>query len=103
MNVRAKGRRGQQMAADVLRNLDWSVAELNAGTVAEDFIAVNPDGVSYSVEVKNTKSITTLHREQAMRQAKARKLPWMLMSHIAGTSAWLVQRQGCKPTVWGGE
>lgn len=100
---RAKGRRGQQMAGEVLRGRDWSVAELNAGTSAEDFIAVSPDGVSYSVEVKNTVSITTAHRDQAMRQAKARKLPWMLMSHIAGTSAWLVQRQGCKPIVWGGE
>jgi hypothetical protein len=24
----------------------------------------------------------------------------MLLSHIEGTSCWLVQRQGRKPTVW---
>ncbi len=100
MNARAKGRRGQQMAADVLRSRDWSVAELNAGSAVEDFIAVSPTGESYSVEVKNTQAITTAHRQQAMRQAKERKLPWMLMSRIAGTSSWLVQSQNATPRVW---
>ena len=98
---RNKGRRGQREAADMLRSRDWSVAELNSGTVAEDFIAVDPSGRSYSVEVKNTLAITTAHREQAMRQAKERKLPWMLLSKIAGTSAWLVQRQAEAPVVMG--
>jgi hypothetical protein len=83
----------------MLRSRDWSVAELNAGTVAEDFIAVSPIGQSYSVEVKNTVAITVEHRNQAMRQAKERKLPWMLVSKIAGTSSWLVQRQGENPVV----
>jgi hypothetical protein len=83
----------------MLRSRDWSVAELNAGTVAEDFIAVSPGGQSYSVEVKNTVAITVEHRNQAMRQAKKRKLPWMLVSKIAGTSSWLVQRQGENPVV----
>ena len=97
---RSKGRRGQQEAGNMLKSRDWSVAELNAGTVAEDFIAVGPFGTSYSVEVKNTVAITVEHRKQAMRQAKERKLPWMLLSKIAGTSCWLVQRQGCDPVVW---
>lgn len=96
---RDKGRRGQREAADMLRSRDWSVAELNSGTVAEDFIAVDPSGRSYSVEVKNTVAITTAHRQQAMTQAKARKMPWMLVSRIAGTSAWLVQRQAEQPVV----
>lgn len=96
---RDKGRRGQREAADMLRSRDWSVAELNGGTVAEDFIAVDPNGKSYSVEVKNTVAITTAHRHQAMRQAQARKLPWMLLSKIAGTSSWLVQRQAEQPVV----
>ena len=26
--------------------------------------------------------------------------PWMLLSKIAGTSSWLVQRQGMAPVVW---
>ena len=97
---RNKGRKGQREAADLLRSRDWSVAELNAGTVAEDFLAVNPDGQSFSVEVKNTVAILEAHRKQAMDQAKARRLPWMLVSKISGTSSWLVQRQGEKPTVW---
>ena len=60
MNARAKGRRGQQMAADVLRSRDWSVAELNAGSAVEDFIAVSPNGESFSVEVKNTQAIRAI-------------------------------------------
>ena len=98
---RDKGRRGQREAQALLTSRDWSVAELNGGTSAEDFIAVDRwDGKSYSVEVKNTVSITTAHRAQAMTQAKARSLPWMLLSKIAGTSSWLVQRQGHRPAVW---
>lgn len=83
----------------MLRSRDWSVAELNSGTVAEDFIAVDPSGKSYSVEVKNTVAITVKHRDQAKAQAKARKLPWLLISKIAGTKAWLVQRQSETPVV----
>ena len=40
------------------------------------------------------------HRQQAMRQAQARKMPWMLASKIAGTGSWLVQRQGDRPVCW---
>lgn len=97
---RSKGRRGQQEARALLESRDWSVAELNNGSEVEDFIVVSPEGKSYSAEVKNTAAITTAHRQQAMKQGQARKLPWMLLSHIAGTSSWLVQRQGEKPVVW---
>lgn len=99
-STRSKGRRGQTEFAALLRNRDWSVAELNAGTSAEDFIAVSPVGVSYAVEVKNTEAITTAHRRQAMKQAEARRLPWLLASKIAGTGSWLVQRQGDRPVCW---
>ena len=54
MNARSKGRRGQQQARDLLTERDWTAAELNSGTSVEDFIAVDPDGKSYSVELKNT-------------------------------------------------
>ena len=37
--------------------------------------------------------------KEADREA-VRKLPWMLASKIAGTSAWLIQRKDEKPTVW---
>ena len=86
------------MAQDLLLDRDWCVAELNAGTAAEDFWATDETGVTWSIEVKNTAAITTAHRQQAMRQAG--RLPWMLMSHIAGTNAWLIQRKGQNPTVW---
>lgn len=97
---RDKGRKGQREAQHLLQNRDWRTAELNAGTAAEDLIAVDPFGQSWSVEVKNTVAITTAHRAQAMTQGKARRLPWMLISKIAGTSSWLIQRQGMRPSVW---
>lgn len=98
---RSKGRRGQAEAQALLRARDWSVAELNAGTAREDFWACDLlTGKTYSVEVKNTTAITTAHRVQAMRQAQTAKLPWMLCSKIAGTSSWLIQRQGERPVVW---
>ena len=102
-NARSKGRRGQQEARELLTGRDWSVAELNAGTAVEDFIATDPNGKAYAVEVKNTKAITMEHRKQAMEQAIKRRLPWMLVSKIAGTSCWLIQRQGERPIVWGEE
>lgn len=97
---RSKGRRGQLIAQQLLKSRDWAVAELNSGTATEDFIATDQDGNQWAVEVKNTKAITTTHRAQAMAQAKARKLPWMLMSHIDGTQSWLIQRKGRRPAVW---
>ena len=97
---RDKGRRGQQQFGDLLESRDWRCAELNGGSSVEDFIAISPDGKSYSAEVKNTVAITKAHRDQAMRQAKARKLPWLLASKIAGTSCFLIQREGDKPVVW---
>lgn len=97
---RDKGRRGQQQARELLTSRDWRCVEVNSGTAVEDFIAIDPQGVTWSVEVKNTVAITVEHRKQAMRQAEANRLPWMLLSHIAGTSSWLVQRKGEKPVVW---
>ena len=98
---RNKGRRGQQEARDLLTSRDWSVAELNNGTAVEDFWACDLNsGKTYSVEVKNTIAITTAHRKQAQAQAAKSKLPWLLMNKIAGTSSWLVQRQGAVPVVW---
>ena len=98
---RNKGRRGQLEARELLTSRDWSVAELNSGTAKEDFWACDlVGGKTYSVEVKNTTAITVAHRKQCMEQAARSKLPWLLLSKIAGTSSWLVQRQGEKPVVW---
>lgn len=97
---RDKGRRGQSQAENLLRSRDWQTDPISAGIKREDIIAVDPNGKQWSVEVKNCASISTFHRLQAMEQAKKRKLPWMLMSKVAGTRAWLIQRQGHIPTVW---
>jgi Holliday junction resolvase-like predicted endonuclease len=97
---RNKGRKGQREAMALLRERDWEVAELNAGTASEDLLATDRGGTVWSVEVKNTATITQAHRKQAMAQAKLRHRPWMLMNKIAGTSSYLVQRQGERPTVW---
>ena len=97
---RSKGRRGQQQAQRLFADRDWIVHELNAGTSVADFLVGDPDGRIWLVEVKNTAAITTAHRKQAMDQAARKKLPWLLISHLAGTSSWLVQRQGERPVVW---
>jgi hypothetical protein len=97
---RDKGRRGQSTAENLLKDHDWSTIPVSAGVHAEDLVAVDPFGTTWSVEVKNCVVISVAHRQQAMAQAKARKLPWMLMSKIAGTGFWLVQRQGMNPVVW---
>ena len=97
---RNKGRRGQTAAMNLLRDRDWIVADLSAGVSCEDGLATCPDGHLWAVEVKNTVSITVIHRNQAMRQAKERRAKWMLISKIHGTKSWLVQRQGMKPAVW---
>jgi hypothetical protein len=98
--ARSKGRRGQQAAQRLFADRDWVVHELNAGTAVADFLAGDPNGKIWLVEVKNTTSITAAHRKQAMDQAARKRMAWLLISHIAGTSSWLVQRQGEDPVVW---
>ena len=97
---RDKGRRGQTVAETMLTSRDWTVDPITAGVKREDMIATSPEGIVYSVEVKNCIVISLAHRKQAMEQARARKLPWMLMSKIHGTHCWLVQRRNCMPVVW---
>lgn len=99
-SARSKGRRGETAAKDLLTSRDWVVADLSAGLSSEDLLVTDPTGKVWACEVKNTAAITTAHRKQAMEQALKRRAPWMLMSKIAGTSCWLVQRQGFPPVVW---
>ena len=101
--ARNRGRRGQTAAANILRSRDWTVADLSAGVECEDIIATDPDGRTWSVEVKNTRAHTIQHISQANEQARRRKLPWMLMWHRHGSSEWFVFRQGQKTQVWGGD
>ena len=97
---RAKGARGQSVAASLLRDRDWVVDQITAGIGSHDFTATDPDGRTWAVEVKNCAGILPGHKRQAMEQGKARRLPWLLMNKVAGSSSWLVQRQGAAPCVW---
>ena len=97
---RRKGAKGQNQAATLLRERDWVVDQITAGIAAGDLIGTDSAGKTWCVEVKNCAGILPGHIKQAMEQAKKRRLPWMLMSKIAGTSSWLIQRQADKPMVW---
>jgi len=99
---RNKGRRGQTEAFNLLRDRDWNVVETTSGQEVEDAVAIDPNGQAWSVEVKNTVAIQIrLFLAQARRQAKERKLPWMLMAKIDGGFGWLVLRQGeRKGQIW---
>lgn len=97
---RRKGADGQCMAANMLRSRDWTVDQVTAGVAAADLIATDPDGRAWACEVKNCATITPAHKRQAIEQGRSRKLPWMLMSKIADSSSWLVQRKGHRPVVW---
>ena len=98
--ARRQGRDGETEAKNILLSRDWVIADLSSGLSCEDLLGTDPDGISWSIEVKATAAITIKHREQAMRQAEKRKARWMLMSKILQTSSFLVQRQGHMPTVW---
>ena len=97
---RTKGRKGQTEFSNMLRDRDFNVVDTTAGKENEDCLAIAPDGTIWAVEIKKTAMITPAHLKQAMNQAKERKAKWMLANHIAGTSSWLVRRQGMLPTVW---
>ena len=97
---RSKGVRGSTEAKNLLLSRDWTVNTLTSGIACGDLIAIEPSGVTWLAEVKNTAAITTAHRKQAQTQAAKSKLPWLLMNKISGTSSWLVQRQGERPVVW---
>lgn len=97
---RDKGRRGQTAAANLLKDRDWIIVPVTAGVKCEDIVGTDGMGRQWSIEVKNCVNITQAHVAQAKEQAKARRLPWMLMSKIAGTSSWLIQQQGMRPSIW---
>lgn len=97
---RSKGRRGETAFKNLLTSRDWSVADLSSGISSEDLLVIDPDGVTWSCEVKNTMNIMLSHFYQAKRQAAERKARWMLANKLHGTTSWLVRRQGEKPVVW---
>jgi Holliday junction resolvase-like predicted endonuclease len=97
---RRKGRAGETAAKHLLLERDYVVDDLSGGITSADLIATDAAGATWCVEVKNCAGILPGHKAQAMRQAASRRLRWMLISKLAGTSSWLVQRQGERPCVW---
>ena len=100
MTSRSKGRKGETRAEALLLEHDFIVYDMTSGKKCADFIAHDPTGVIWSVEVKN-RIVWEFEPfyAQAKRYRKG-KSRWMLMLHIPQTSSWLVLRQGMKPTVW---
>ena len=98
---RNKGKRGERAFRLILADLDWSVVNTGDGDTVEDAWAVDPNGCTWSVEIKNCKLIDLCrYRKQAREQAARSKLPWLLAVKLPNTSSWLVERQGEKPIVW---
>lgn len=101
--TRSKGRRGETAALALLTERDFSCEDMSAGRASCDILAIDKRGIVWSVEVKNRDLINVREfREQAMRNAKPRTR-WMVLAHIAGTSSWLVLRQGERADVWHGK
>ena len=100
LSQRRKGAAGQGIAANLLKDRDYTVDQLTAGLSTADFVATDPSGKTWLVEVKNAATITNGHLKQAIDQGKSRRMPWMLINKIAGSSSWLVRRQGELPVVW---
>lgn len=97
---RRKGRDGRYKFRLLLEGRDWKTTTTTEGKPGEDLLATDPDGKVWAIEVKDVKIIDPKHRTQAMQQAKARRVRWMIANHISGTSTWLVQGQDRDPVVW---
>jgi Holliday junction resolvase-like predicted endonuclease len=100
VNSRNKGRRGESKAIDLLTSRDYTiVADLTAGKASCDLLA-EKCGITFAVEVKNREIINmAAFRAQARKQARG-KQRWMLLVKIAGTTSWLMERQGARPAIW---
>lgn len=99
---RTKGRRGETAAKRILQDRDYTIlADTTAGIATDDLLAQDSSGAIWSVEVKYRKTIEpTRFAGQARFQVRNKKLRWMVLAHIEGTSGWLVLRQAMPPTVW---
>ena len=100
--TRNKGKEGERLAKQLLRDRDWTiVADTSAGLATGDLIAISPEGVMYDVEVKNRREIQVpVFIGQARKQAEKTKLAWMVLAKIDGSTGWLVMRKGHKHDVW---
>lgn len=99
MNARTKGRKGETTARRMLEARDYTCEDLSAGRASCDILALK-DGVAWAVEVKDRVLLAPYDfRKQARANAK-KGTRWMVMAHWAGTSAWVIERQGQRPSIW---
>jgi hypothetical protein len=110
-NSRSKGKRGERKAAELLADNEYNIlantgdgnilANTGDGVECEDFIVQCPSSNIYSAEVKNRKIINmAAFRKQASANARKKKLLWLIMAKIEGSSSWLIWRQNERPVVW---
>jgi Holliday junction resolvase-like predicted endonuclease len=96
---RTKGARGERAAERLLISRGFVCERTREGRGSCDIVAVDPEGRTWAVEVKNRAIIVPReHVEQARRNAGSRR--WMVLAHIEGTRSWLVLGQGRTPQVW---
>jgi Holliday junction resolvase-like predicted endonuclease len=100
LNGKKKGNRGENEFLRVLVSRGWHILGTPSLFGGEDFVALDPEGRRWSIEVKKCKVLTQAHLNQALLNAKRSRNPWMLAQHIYGTSWWLVRRKNHDPELW---
>lgn len=103
LRSRSKGRRGEVEARHLLEELDWTIIPLGPGSRTEDIVATDPNGTTWSVEVKSQVTWRLCEwRKQAKSNAKKRKAQWLLMCRIPNMPAtfYVEDSDGCR--VWRG-
>lgn len=99
---RRKGKAGERSVRLLLQERDYDVYPRPRGEAGDDFTAIK-DGVAFSVEVKNCKSLS--HAMWAQCKKQAGKRPRILAWHPSGwdfpANAWLLffWPKGDKPYV----
>lgn len=95
-----KGKLGEAQVRAMLLARGWKLIPIPQGFPGEDFIATDPQGGKWSIEVKNHKNLTLDHMKQCMANARKHKKRWMLFQHLHDSSWWLVRCQGGNPELW---
>jgi hypothetical protein len=100
---RDKGKKGQREFKKLLDYRGWTYMESRAGAKEEDVLAISPEGVIYSVEVKNTLAMDQgAHVKQAQRQAaeRGKKARWMVAWAVDGLADTFVVRTQGAVDIW---
>lgn len=99
---RRKGKAGEKAVRDLFADRDWQVFPRPRGESGDDMTVIDKDGRQYSVEVKNTRSLSSSMYAQCKRQASSdRILAWHPSGWDFPADSWLifVWRKGEQGTV----